>query len=331
MQPIPRMLPVALIVSIAVSAIPQALAQCGGYPEVEPPIPASPYPLSACSTGQTDRSDNSLRGSISELGEEGFPGQAAASGTGVSSKRPIDEIHLYLCAFHVAKENPTFQIEAHHYCGAQGGDVHQCVIYDSLGPNAKLLGIEYLIDDETYRTLPEEEKQYWHPHAYEILSGQLVAPDLPDQGDKALSGLLATWGKTWHTWRDPRTVLPIGEPLLMWSANGDGQIDTKLIEKRDEQFGISTAGIRHRRQSLGFAVPRIPPPRSIREPGRQWTPTDPDEPTRIGQQNPETSTGRPQIGTPKPSQNVYTCPMHPEVNQPSPGKCPKCGMDLVRK
>jgi uncharacterized membrane protein YraQ (UPF0718 family) len=25
----------------------------------------------------------------------------------------------------------------------------------------------------------------------------------------------------------------------------------------------------------------------------------------------------------------YTCPMHPEVISPSPGRCPKCGMDLV--
>jgi hypothetical protein len=28
---------------------------------------------------------------------------------------------------------------------------------------------------------------------------------------------------------------------------------------------------------------------------------------------------------------VYTCPMHPEVVQDKPGKCPKCGMTLVRK
>ena len=27
----------------------------------------------------------------------------------------------------------------------------------------------------------------------------------------------------------------------------------------------------------------------------------------------------------------YTCPMHPEVVQNEPGKCPKCGMDLVEK
>jgi hypothetical protein len=25
----------------------------------------------------------------------------------------------------------------------------------------------------------------------------------------------------------------------------------------------------------------------------------------------------------------YTCPMHPEINQPAPGSCPKCGMTLV--
>lgn len=28
---------------------------------------------------------------------------------------------------------------------------------------------------------------------------------------------------------------------------------------------------------------------------------------------------------------VYTCPMHPEVKSDTPGKCPKCGMNLVQK
>lgn len=27
----------------------------------------------------------------------------------------------------------------------------------------------------------------------------------------------------------------------------------------------------------------------------------------------------------------YTCSMHPEVVADQPGKCPKCGMDLVKK
>ena len=28
-------------------------------------------------------------------------------------------------------------------------------------------------------------------------------------------------------------------------------------------------------------------------------------------------------------QQLYTCPMHPEIKQDKPGKCPKCGMNLV--
>ncbi len=31
------------------------------------------------------------------------------------------------------------------------------------------------------------------------------------------------------------------------------------------------------------------------------------------------------------SSEIYTCPMHPEVEQKGPGSCPKCGMDLVPK
>ena len=26
---------------------------------------------------------------------------------------------------------------------------------------------------------------------------------------------------------------------------------------------------------------------------------------------------------------VYICPMHSDVRQPNPGKCPKCGMNLL--
>ncbi len=28
---------------------------------------------------------------------------------------------------------------------------------------------------------------------------------------------------------------------------------------------------------------------------------------------------------------LYTCPMHPEIIRDKPGKCPKCGMTLVKK
>ena len=33
----------------------------------------------------------------------------------------------------------------------------------------------------------------------------------------------------------------------------------------------------------------------------------------------------------KPGATVYTCPMHPQIKSDKPGKCPICGMTLVKK
>ncbi|MES2748028.1 MAG: heavy metal-binding domain-containing protein, partial [Bacteroidota bacterium] len=30
-------------------------------------------------------------------------------------------------------------------------------------------------------------------------------------------------------------------------------------------------------------------------------------------------------------QTFYTCVMHPEIHSPKPGKCPKCGMNLIKE
>jgi YHS domain-containing protein len=37
------------------------------------------------------------------------------------------------------------------------------------------------------------------------------------------------------------------------------------------------------------------------------------------------------IGKTAEMKDVYTCPMHPEVQSDKPGKCPKCGMNLEKK
>jgi P-type Cu+ transporter len=31
------------------------------------------------------------------------------------------------------------------------------------------------------------------------------------------------------------------------------------------------------------------------------------------------------------AKTIYTCPMHPEIEQDHPGDCPKCGMALNRR
>jgi len=199
---------------------------------------------------------------------------------------PLSGAHAHFCGIHMAKKDPKFQLVTQHYCTAHTehgtDDMFQCILFDKTGPNAKLLGVEYLVSDAVYRKLPPEEKKYWHPHTYEVLGGGLIAPGMkPDDEMKFMKMILTTWGKAWHTWPDPSTAVPIGEPLLIWSLMGDGQADEKVVAARDKEFGCSTAKIREARgKALGLEVPNVAPPKDLAAIGRQWTNTGDDKPTR---------------------------------------------------
>jgi hypothetical protein len=104
----------------------------------------------------------------------------------------------------------------------------------------------------------------------------------PDDEMKFMKALLTTWGKTWHTWPDPSEPVPMGEPLLMWSLTGDGQIDKKVLADRDKQFGVNSPKLRADRcREIGYDVPKVSLPKSIHEDGRQWTDDGDDQPTPI--------------------------------------------------
>lgn len=220
--------------------------------------------------------------------DHGKPAKGAGAGAkGDASGQamaPVDALHLHFCGIHIAKNNPQFQLVTQHYCAGRSPDMHQCLLYDSEEPNAKLLGVEYIISNELYQGLPEGEKKYWHPHTYEVLAGGLIAPAMPAAEEAAfMKALLTTWGKTWHTWPDPTTDVPIGEPLLMWALTGDGQEDKAVVAARDKLFGVNIDEIRRRRlEQIGYDVPEVSLPASIDTPGRQWTNSGPDKPTKRG-------------------------------------------------
>lgn len=189
--------------------------------------------------------------------------------------------HHHFCGIHVAKSDPRFQLVTQHYC-CLGKRTHQCLLFASCDEGAKLIGVEYIVSDEDYRKLPEKEKRYWHPHTYEVLAGGLIAPSLSAEEEmKFMTAILPTWGKTWHTWPDPSSDLPVGEPLLMWSLGADGQMNGEVVAARDRQFGVDTARIREARgREFKLAVPDVPLPKSMDEVGRQWTASGDDKPTR---------------------------------------------------
>jgi hypothetical protein len=186
----------------------------------------------------------------------------------------------------MAKKDPKFQLVTQHYCtahtGGAEGDVFQCVLFDGTGKNAKLLGVEYLISDEAYRKLPDAEKKYWHAHTYEVLGGGLIAPGMAPKDETAfMKVIINTWGKAWHTWPDPKTPVPVGEPVLIWSLMGDGQVDRDVLAKRDAEFKVDTAKIREARvKEFGLEVPQVSKPKNVDVIGRQWTDAGDDKPTK---------------------------------------------------
>jgi hypothetical protein len=170
----------------------------------------------------------------------------------LQAKAPLDAMDVYLDGFHFYADAMGRQVEAHHYCAHLNEDFHQCVIFDSNGAQARLIGIEYIVSARLFRSLPEDEKTLWHSHGYEVSSGELIAPGLPEAAEHAaLADIAATYGKTWHCWQvDRDDQLPLGIPQLMMGFTADGQIDPALLAERDRRFGIDSAAKRRDRADI---------------------------------------------------------------------------------
>lgn len=174
----------------------------------------------------------------------------------LQSNSPLKRFDIYLVGFHPMKDSPEDQMEAHHYCHQVNEDFAQCALFDGNTKDANLNGIEYIISEKLFEGLPQEEKQYWHPHNGEILSGQLVAPNIPDVAEKSLmKGKMNSYGKTWHVWDTGHegklgTQLPLGEPRLGWSFSRDGEAIPELVEKRDKKLKIDSDEVRKQRADL---------------------------------------------------------------------------------
>jgi len=177
----------------------------------------------------------------------------------LQNKEPIDAMSVYLNGFHFYADDRGRQVEAHHFCTHLTEDFHQCVIFDADDKKARLIGIEYIVSAKLFQTLPDEEKKLWHSHHYEIKSGQLVIPGVPERVERsAFKDLVTTYGKTWHTWQiDRDNALPLGIPQLMMGFTDDGQIDSSLLKSRDERLDVSSEERRRSREEI--PMPTVDP------------------------------------------------------------------------
>jgi hypothetical protein len=141
----------------------------------------------------------------------------------VGIKAPLQAVlhcPLAFAGVHLLKDLPEWSQVAYHYCKEVNGDLNQCVLYDGTGPDAKLIGIEYLVSDAVYQKMPAEEKAYWHDHKYEVDDGLLKSlTQTGDEEKRTLAKVRTLWGKVYHTWTSG-TTYPRGPARLYWSVTG---------------------------------------------------------------------------------------------------------------
>jgi hypothetical protein len=184
------------------------------------------------------------------------PNAAQPQPAPMPTKQPLSDFTIHLDAFHTMKADPGHMLEVHHYCKQTTPDLAECVLFDGDGDRAHMTGVEYIISEQLFETLPAAERKYWHPHNYEILSGQLVVVGASTKEEKqALKGKMNSYGKVWHFWRTdskekPADKLPMGDPELAWSFNADGELPQEMIDARDRHLHVSTAQKRQERADM---------------------------------------------------------------------------------
>lgn len=206
-------------------------------------------------------------------------GESALLETGadlLQRKSPLKKINTFLYGLHFYNGNINAQMEAFHYVAQLNEDMHQAIIYDGDGEDAKIMGVEYIISERLFATLGEEEKKLWHSHHYEVKSGELIAPGIPDGAEHELmEKLVSTYGKTIHTWHtDQERNLPVGAPMIMMGFTRDGQIQEKLVSARNERYSPSME--EKKKQRADIPMPNVHPSANAWEKGavRQLVVTD---------------------------------------------------------
>ena len=131
--------------------------------------------------------------------------------------KPVDGYNLpqgHLNAVRHNFDDPSLRVE--HFCKPHDRVMMVCQLYDSNSANATLIGIEYIITQEQYDSLPNREKPYWHAHREELRPERAdpMMPELsPEQAQAEMAKMLPTWGKVIITWI-PSDDLPSFPPQV---------------------------------------------------------------------------------------------------------------------
>jgi protein tyrosine phosphatase (PTP) superfamily phosphohydrolase (DUF442 family) len=142
---------------------------------------------------------------------------AAQQATMANATKPVDGYDTpqgHMNAVRYVFDDPSLRVD--HYCKPNNKIMMMCQLYDGDSANATLIGIEYIITQEQYDSLPDREKPYWHAHRVEFRPDRAnpMMPELSAEEAKAEMAMLApTWGKVIITW-NPNDELPSFPPQV---------------------------------------------------------------------------------------------------------------------
>lgn len=106
------------------------------------------------------------------------------------------------------------EMVAHHYCKLVAG-MWECQLFDSDKTDARLVGVEVVVETPTYNAFTQAEKANWHYHKDEIPKVEAKLPDLSaEEAAKVVATLEETYGKIYLLWDPSLGNLPIGNPSV---------------------------------------------------------------------------------------------------------------------
>ena len=133
----------------------------------------------------------------------------------------------------------------------------QCLLFDGCNADSRLIGVEFVISERMFKSLPESERKFWHSLSYQVKSGLLAVPGVTRDTETSLCAeLISCYARTTQTWntfvrglfyrsvsflrcsnpmcdialRYLDSSLPLGAPVIIQSLTKDGQAHESYVQ-----------------------------------------------------------------------------------------------------
>jgi hypothetical protein len=166
---------------------------------------------------------------------------AAASPAGAQEAAapasPAVGFDIHVTAPHIVNGDTMGPI--HHFCKPIRPEpvVIQCILFETMDPNAPMTEVEYIVAKSVTRNTIERDdwNDAWHDHAMEIASGRVQVHDMPEEDAAKVAELVSTTdGLIFHLW-PPGSDIPTGEVSIAQAVSH--------VELSEEEFEAQRAAV----------------------------------------------------------------------------------------